>query len=78
MLVKSAFEGSVEQHTCELMLDTGRSQIKHFKHFLLYYLTYRMDSPISLEAIMLGCTIHPVWEVNPSVWNNPQFSEEDF
>ena len=37
-----------------------------------------MDSPKSLEAIMLGCTIHPVWEVNPVIWDNPKVSEEDF
>lgn len=78
LLINAAFEGSIEQHSCNHMLNMGRSQIKHFKHFLLYYLTYRMDSPKSLEAIMLGCTIHPVWEVNPVIWDNPKVSEEDF
>ncbi len=78
LLVNSAFEGSIEQKACSHMLNMGRSQIKYFKHFLLYYLTYRMDSPKSLEAMMLGCTVHPVWEVNPVIWNNPQISEEDF
>ena len=78
LLINAAFEGSVEQSSCEHMLSIGRTQIKYFKHFLLYYLTYRMDSPKSLEAMMLGCTIHPVWEVNPVIWNSPQVSEDDF
>jgi len=78
LLINAAFEGGKEQLSCERMLELGRSQIQHFKHYLLYYLTYRMDSAKSLEAIMLGCTIHPVWEVNSVIWDSPQVSEEDF
>ncbi len=78
LLINSAFEGGVEQSTCNTMLSFGKDQIKHYKHFLLYYLIYRVDSPKSLEAMMLGCTIHPVWEVDPIIWDAPKVSEEDF
>lgn len=78
LLINAAFEGNKEQTTCGHILDFGRSQMKYFKQFLLYYLIYRIESPKSLEAMMLGCTIHPVWEVNSVIWDNPQVSEEDF
>lgn len=78
LLINSAFEGSKKQSLCEKMFTFGSSQINYYKHFLLYYLIYRMDSPKSLEAMMLGCTIHPVWEVNPIIWKNFEITEEDF
>ena len=78
LLINAAFEGGIEQERCKHMQVVGQSQIKYYKQFLLYYLTYRMDSAKSLEEIMLGCTIHPVWEVNSVIWDDPQAVEDGF
>ena len=37
LLINAAFEGSIEQNSCNHMLNIGRSQIKYFKHYLLYF-----------------------------------------
>lgn len=72
MLMNSAFEGRRQVENCSHIFDFAKKQVKYFKQFLLYYLSYRLDSPKSLEAIMLGCTIHPIWEVNSVIWANPE------
>lgn len=78
LLLNSAFEGRQPKDQCSHMHAEANKQLKYFKHFLLYYLVYRLDSPKSLEATMLGCTIHPVWEVNPVIWSEPEKFREDF
>ncbi len=76
LLVNSAFVGKKEKQVCGHVHDEAEKQLKYYKHFLLYYLVYRMDSPKSLEAMMLGCTIHPIWEVDPIIWRDPKEVEE--
>lgn len=78
LLLNSAFEGRQPKEQCSHMHEEASKQLKYFKHFLLYYLIYRLDSPKSLEATMLGCTIHPVWKVNPVIWSDPEKHGADF
>ena len=46
----------------------AEEQLKKFKRYMLYYLTYRLESPKSLEAIMLSATMHPIWQVEKIIW----------
>jgi len=75
LLINAAFVGKKEKPVCEHIHDEAEKQLKYYKRFLLYYLVYRMDSPKSLEAMVLGCTIHPIWEVDPIIWSNPKEPE---
>ncbi len=76
LLMNSAFEGKKERHASCSMIDAGERQLRYYKRYLLYYLVYRLDSPKSLEAMILGCTIHPAWEVDPVIWSNPEENED--
>lgn len=78
LLINAAFEGQKQKSECKHMEDFANTQVKYYKKFLLYYLVYRLESAKALEAMLLGCTIHPVWEVNPIIWETPIVSEEDF
>lgn len=75
LLINAAFMGKKEKQVCEHIRDEAEKQLKYFKRFLLYYLVYRMDSPKALEAMILGCTIHPIWEVDPIIWSDPKQPE---
>lgn len=75
LLINSAFIGKKEKQVCEHIHDEAEKQLKYYKRFLLYYLVYRMDSPKALEAMILGCTIHPIWEVDPIIWSDPKEPE---
>lgn len=46
----------------------AEAQLIKFKRYMLYYLTYRLESPKSLEAIMLSATMHPIWQVEKIIW----------
>ena len=48
----------------------ANEQLNKFKRYMLYFLTYRLESPKSLEAIMLSATINPIWEVDKIIWDN--------
>lgn len=72
MLLNSAFEGHKLVELCSQVHELAKRQERYFRQFLLYYLTYRLESPKSLEGMMLGCTIHPVWKVDPVIWAKPQ------
>lgn len=78
LLMNSAFEGKDERSTPCPMIEEGKKQLKYYKRYLLYYLAYRLDSPKSLEALILGCTIHPAWKVNPIIWSVPEKIENLF
>ena len=78
LLINSAFAGKQERSTCSHIRDEAEKQLKYFKRFLLYYLVYRMDTPKALEAILLGCTLHPIWEVNPIIWSDMPKTDIDF
>lgn len=78
LLMNSAFEGKEENSISCPMIDEGKRQLKYFKRYLLYYLVYRLDSPKSLEAMILGCTIHPAWKVDPIIWSDPDKIEDIF
>lgn len=78
LLINAAFIGKKEKGVCEHIHDEAERQLKYYKRFLLYYLVYRMDSAKSLEAMMLGCTIHPIWEVDPVIWSEPKEPEQEF
>ncbi len=78
LLINSAFIGKREKSVCEHIHDEAEKQLKYYKRFLLYYLVYRMESAKSLEAMMLGCTIHPIWEVDPVIWSEPKDPEQEF
>ena len=75
LLVNAVFSGKKEKQVCEHIRDEAERQLKYYKRFLLYYLVYRMDSPKALEAMLLGCTIHPIWEVDPIIWSDPKQPE---
>lgn len=49
-------------------LEVANKQLEIFQGFLFYTLVYRVDTPKYIEATMLACTIHPVWEVDPDIW----------
>lgn len=78
LLISSAFPGGKQKSNCQMCFDEGNRQLEYFKKFLLYYLVYRLDSPKSLEAIMMGTTIFPVWEVDPVIWSDPKPLEDQF
>ena len=77
LLMNSAFIGKREKEICTHVRDKAEKQLKYYKRFLLYYLVYRMDSAKSLEAMILGCTIHPIWEVDPVIWNKLNETEDE-
>ena len=72
ILINAAFDGKVPVNSCSVMLNEAEKQLKAYKRYLLYYLVYRLDSPKSLEAMLLACTIHPVWKVNSIIWSDPK------
>lgn len=78
LLMNSAFVGKKEKTVCSHIHAEAEKQLKYFKRFLLYYLVYRIDSPKALEAMVLGCTIHPIWEVDPIIWSDPKNPEQEF
>lgn len=49
-------------------LEVANKQLEIFQGFLFYNLVYRVGTPKYIEATMLACTIHPVWEVDPDIW----------
>lgn len=78
LLINAAFIGKKEKSVCAHVHNEAERQLKYYKRFLLYYLVYRMDSAKSLEAMMLGCTIHPIWEVDSVIWSEPKEPEQEF
>lgn len=72
LLMNAAFPGKREKDICKYMHEEANKQLKYYKKYLLYYLVYRMDSPKEIEAMMLGCTMHPVWEVDSIIWKEPK------
>lgn len=79
LIMASIFPGSNPREDCKSFMEQGTKQIKYFKRYLLYYLAYRVDSPKSLEAIMLGTTIFPVQDIDETIWCAPEEpSEEDY
>lgn len=78
LLFNAAFIGKKEKSICAHAHNEAERQLKYYKRFLLYYLVYRMDSAKSLEAMMLGCTIHPIWEVDSVIWSDPKEPEQEF
>ena len=54
------------------MHNQANRQLKKFKSYMLYYLTYRVESPKSLEAILISGTMHPIWNVEKVVWKEMQ------
>lgn len=45
-------------------------QLRKFKNYMFYYLTYRLESAKSLEAILLSGTMHPIWNVEEIIWDD--------
>ena len=41
---------------------------KKAKANLIYFLAYRAESPKSIEGILTGMTLHPIWEPNQDFW----------
>lgn len=48
--------------------EVANKQLEIFQGFLFYSLVYRVDTPKYIESTMLACTIRPVWEVDPDIW----------
>lgn len=78
LLMNAVFEGKKEKSGFSEINDEARMQLKYYKRYLLYYLVYRIDSPKSLEAMALGCTVFPIWEVNPIIWEDAKNPIEDY
>lgn len=78
LLIGATFPSAREKANCQACSAEGKRQLQYFKKFLLYYLVYRVDSPKSIEAILLGTTIFPVWEVDPVIWSISRNPEDGF
>ncbi len=50
--------------TPEKQADWGKAR----EHFI-YYLAYRAGSPRSIEAVLSGETLHPIWPTKQEFWN---------
>lgn len=78
LLVDAMFPGL--NTTCEnkAIHSYADKQLKKFKSYMLYYLTYRVESPKSLEAILVSGTMHPIWDVEKVIWEDVHgvFEEE--
>ena len=69
LLINTVFnKGKVVFEVDEKELELASKQLEIFQGFLFYTLVYRVDTPKYIEAVMLACTIHPIWEVDPEVW----------
>lgn len=78
LLLGATFPGPIPRENCVLCVEEGKRQLNYFKKFLLYYLVYRADSPKSIEAILMGTTIFPVWDVDPIIWSPQRDPEVEF
>lgn len=83
LLVSAAFKGKIEkdvfkEENLQEIRAEAEKQLKYYQRFLLYYLVYRLQSPKELEAMVLGCTIYPIWEVDPVIWINAESLEQEF
>lgn len=83
LLMSAAFKGKEEQgifkdKNLKKIHDEAEKQMRYFKRFLLYYLVYRLKSPKELESMMLGCTIYPIWKVDPVIWMDTEHPENEF
>lgn len=74
LLLNAAFRKKKLLDVCEHKHEEAKRQLEVFQNFLFYTLVYRVESPKYLEAMIFACTLHPVWEVDPVVWN--QMNEE--
>lgn len=72
LLVDAMFPGLSVTCKNELVHNQANRQLKKFKSYMLYYLTYRVESPKSLEAILISGTMHPIWNVEKVVWKEMQ------
>lgn len=70
LLIGAIFPNYTIKKEFESYKDIANNQIRVFKRSLLYYLVYRLDSPKSLESILLSMTILPTWEIEPIIWAN--------
>lgn len=48
--------------------DKVNDEWKKAKANLIYFLAYRAESPKSIEGILTGMTLHPIWETNQDFW----------
>lgn len=71
LLIDAIFPDLKEDCGNEKIYTHATLQLKKFKRYMLYYLTYRLDSPKSLEAILLSATMHPIWHIEEVIWENP-------
>lgn len=83
LLMGAVFKGKNEQEIFQderlrVIHNEAKKQMRYYKRFLLYYLVYRLKSPKELEAMLLGCTIYPIWEVDPIIWKNMEHPESEF
>ena len=83
LLMSAAFKGKKEQEifknkNLKKIHDEAEKQMRYYKRFLLYYLVYRLKSPKELEAMILGCTIYPIWEVDSIIWKDTEHPESEF
>ena len=70
LLMQATFPKKEKTGFCQHHIeDYADKQCKCFSQFLLYYLVYRVSSPKEIEAILIGCTMHPIWNVNPIIWD---------
>lgn len=71
LLIHTMFPGKkLSEGESEENLKAAEKEFKIFKGYLLYYLIYRLDSPKSLEAILLSGTMKVCWEVDEVIWEN--------
>lgn len=69
LLINTIFDKSkVLSGIDEKKKEWAGKQLEIFQGFLFYTLVYRVDTPKYIEATMLACTIHPIWEVDPDIW----------
>lgn len=83
LLLGAVFKGKKEKEIfkdekLKKICGEAEKQLKYYKQFLFYYLVYRLKSPKDLEAMMLGCTIYPIWEVDAIIWEKIEHPENEF
>jgi hypothetical protein len=66
-IVSSIFDTQSTICMCE-DVDKFKTIWKQARNYLLYYLVYRLESPKSLEAFAVGCTLHPIWKLRDDFW----------
>lgn len=54
---------------CHVDTDSFQRNWRIGQGYILYVLTYRVESPKTIEAFLATSTLHPIWKANTDFWN---------